>query len=358
MALKMHEIVRELFVPRKAAENARFMKYLLSSFAAVLLLFFAATGAHAQLPAGQDPTQPYLSNAPTASETEAYPEQAGNSPLLTIRRRVDEVNVVFTATNGRGKFVRDLSQSDFRVLDNNQPPQSILDFRRETNLPLRVGLLVDDSGSVKSRFLFEQNAAISFLKQVVRQGTDRAFVIGFNSHSKLMKDFTDNTAQLSSAIDNLKAGGGTALYDAVYLACKEKLLKTGDERPVRRAIIVLSDGEDNQSEVSLGKAIQMAQRAEVVIYAISTDDSGLVMRGDGVLEQLANTTGGRAFFPYKMTDITKAFSAIEEELRSQYSLAYKPAEMAADGRYHSIEIIALSKKVHVRSRPGYYAPTQ
>jgi Ca-activated chloride channel family protein len=342
---------------RKTAENARFMKFLLLSLAAALLLPFAATEAHAQL-AGQDPTQPYLSSEATASDTAAYPEQAGGSALMTIHKRVDEVSVVFTATNGHGKFVRDLSQGDFRVLDNNQPPQSILDFRRETNLPLRVGLLVDDSGSVKSRFAFEQNAAISFLQQVVRPVIDRAFVIGFNSHAKLMKDFTDNNAQLSSAIYNLKAGGGTALYDAIYLACKEKLLKTGDERPVRRAIIVLSDGEDNQSQMSLGAAIQMAQRAEVVIYAISTDDSGLVLRGDGVLEQLSTYTGGRAFFPYKMNDITKSFSAIEEELRSQYSLAYKPADLSADGRYHSIEISALNKKVHVRARPGYYAPTQ
>ena len=341
-----------------AAENARFMKFLLLSLAAILLLPWATTRAHAQIQSSQDPRQPYLSNAAAASDTGAFYEQTGSSPLLTIRKRVDEVNVVFTATNGHGKFVRDLSQSDFRVLDNNQPPQSILDFRRETNLPLRVGLLVDDSGSVKSRFTFEQNAAIGFLMQVVRPGTDRAFVIGFNSHSKLMKDFTDNTTQLSSAIDNLRAGGGTALYDAIYLACKEKLLRTGDQRPVRRAIIVLSDGEDNQSQVSLGTAIQMAQRAEVVIYAISTDDSGLVMRGDCVLEQLAHYTGGRAFFPYKMSDITKAFSSIEEELRSQYSLAYKPADLAADGRYHSIEIIALNKKVHVRARPGYYAPSQ
>ncbi|HSB76983.1 MAG TPA: VWA domain-containing protein [Terriglobales bacterium] len=334
------------------------MKFLLHSLAAVLLPALAATVAPAQMVPGQSPTEPYLSSSAAAAETAAYPEQAGNSPLLTIRKRVDEVNVVFTAMNGHGKFVRDLSQSDFRVLDNNQPPQSILDFRRETNLPLRVGLLVDDSGSVKARFAFEQNAAISFLKQVIRQGTDRAFVIGFNSHSKLMKDFTDNTVALSSAIDNLNAGGGTALYDAIYLACKEKLLKAGGERPVRRAIIVLSDGEDNQSQVSLGTAIQMAQRAEVVVYAISTDDSGLVMRGDGVLEQLANATGGRAFFPYKMSDITKSFSAIEEELRSQYSVAYRPADLSTDGRYHSIEIVAVNKKVHVRARPGYYAPTQ
>ncbi|HLK34157.1 MAG TPA: VWA domain-containing protein [Terriglobales bacterium] len=334
------------------------MKFLLLSLAAALLLPFAVREMPAQVQPVPDPTAPYLSSAEAPPNVGGYSEEQGNSPLMTIHKRVDEVSVVFTATNGHGKFVRDLSQSDFRVLDNNQPPQSIFDFRRETDLPLRVGLLVDDSGSVKSRFTFEQNSAVSFLKQVLRSGTDRAFVIGFNSHSKLMKDFTDNTALLSAAIGNLRAGGGTALYDAIYLACKDKLLKTGEDRPVRRAIVVLSDGEDNQSQVSLGRAIEMAQRAEVVIYAISTDDSGLVMRGDRVLEELANATGGRAFFPYKMSDITKAFSSIEDELHSQYSLAYKPADLAADGRYHSIEIIALSKKVHVRARPGYYAPTQ
>jgi VWFA-related protein len=311
--------------------------------------------ASAQLP--QNAVSPYVSRAETASVPDTYGDDRGNS-VLTIRKRVDEVNVVFTATDGRGKFVKNLSQKDFTVLDNNRPPQSILDFQRATNLPLRVGLVVDSSGSVRSRMAFEQNSAIQFLKQVLREGTDRAFVIGFNAHSELMQDFTDSGAKLSNAVEHLHAGGGTALYDAVYLASRDKLLKTKDTQPVRRAIVVLSDGEDNQSQMSLRQAIEMAQRADVIIYAISTDDSGLIQRGDGVLQQLADATGGRAFFPYKMSDITKAFTAIEEELRSQYSLAYKPADFAADGRYHSIEIIAQNKKVHVRARPGYYAPRQ
>ena len=156
----------------------------------------------------------------------------------------------------------------------------------------------------------------------------------------------------------LHDGGGTALYDAVYKACKEKFLKDRPEHPVRKAIVIVSDGEDNQSEISKAQAIEMAQRSEVIIYAISTDDSGLVMRGDKVLEQLAEATGGRAFFPFKMKDITHSFAAIEDELRSQYVVSYKPADFDADGRYRSIEISTLKKDLQVRARKGYFAPQQ
>jgi VWFA-related protein len=285
-------------------------------------------------------------------------DEPTNAPILTIKKTVDEVNVVFTATDSHGKFVKNLSQQDFTVLDDNRPPQSILAFQRATNLPLRVGLLVDVSGSVRSRFGFEQDSATQFLTQVVHSDWDKAFVLAFNSHSQVVQDSTDDVEKLSSAIHSLHSHGGTALYDAIYIACRDKLLAADRGQPVRRAIIVLSDGDDNQSQVSLAKAIQMAQKAEVVIYAISTDDSGTVMRGDGVLQQLASATGGRAFFPNKASDVNKAFTSVEEELRSQYSLAYKPAQMAPDGSYHSIEITAQNKKVHVRARPGYYAPAQ
>jgi Ca-activated chloride channel family protein len=336
------------------------MKYLPLFVATLTALSAPVWEKPASGQAPQAAVSPYLGSteSATASASGVYGDDHGNSPLLTIHKRVDEVNVVFTATDGRGKFVKNLSQRDFMVLDNHRPPQSILDFQKATDLPLRVGLVVDSSGSVRSRFTFEQNSATQFLQQVVRAGKDRAFIIGFNSHSELMEDFTDNGAKLSEAVAHLHAGGGTALYDAIYLACRDKLLKTKDRHPVRRAVVVLSDGEDNQSQMSLQQAIEMAQRADVIVYPISTDDSGMILRGDGVLQQLADATGGRAFFPYKMSDITKAFSAIEEELRSQYSVAYKPADLAADGRYHSIEIIAQNKKVHVRARPGYYAPRQ
>ncbi|MGC2447547.1 MAG: VWA domain-containing protein, partial [Candidatus Sulfotelmatobacter sp.] len=187
---------------------------------------------------------------------------------------------------------------------------------------------------------------------------DKAFVLGFNSHTQLAQDFTDNVSLLSTGIYRLHDGGGTALYDAVYRACKEKLLKDKSDHPVRKAIIIVSDGEDNQSEFSKAQAIEMAQRAEVIIYAISTDDSGLVMRGDKVLEQLADATGGRVFFPFKMKDITRSFAAIEDELRSQYVVSYKPADFDPDGRYRSIQISSLKKDLQVRARRGYFAPQQ
>jgi Ca-activated chloride channel family protein len=282
--------------------------------------------------------------------------QAGT--MLTIHKRVDEVNVLFIATDKHGKFVRDLGQNDFSILDDHKPPQSILNFRRETDLPLHLGLLVDVSGSVHSRFDFEQNASISFLQHSIRAGFDKAFVVGFNKQSDMTQDFTDNVQLLSDGIHRLQDGGGTALYDAIYRACKEKFLKDRPDHPTRKAIVIVSDGEDNQSEYSRAQAIEMAQRAEVIIYAISTDDSGLVLRGDKVLEQLSEATGGRAFFPFKMKDITHSFAAIEDELRSQYVVSYKPADFDADGRYRSIEISALKKDLQVRARKGYFAPQQ
>lgn len=285
-------------------------------------------------------------------------DEPQSGTMLTIHKRVDEVNVLFIATNKHGKFVRDLTQNDFSILDDHKPPQSILNFKRETDLPLHLGLLIDVSGSVHSRFEFEQNAAISFLQHSVRAGFDQAFIVGFNQKSQMAQDFTDNVQLLSDGIHRLQDGGGTALYDAIYRASKDKFLKDRPDHPTRKAIVVVSDGEDNQSEVSRAQAIEMAQRAEVIIYAISTDDSGLILRGDKVLVQLAEATGGRAFFPFKMKDMTRSFAAIEDELRSQYVVSYKPADFDADGRYRSIEISALKKDLQVRARKGYFAPQQ
>jgi Ca-activated chloride channel homolog len=307
-----------------------------------------------------------------SSTTAALPAAAASSdknndknndddePILTIKKRVDEVNVLFIATDRHGKFVRNLNQADFSIFDDHKPVKSILNFRRETDLPIELGLLMDVSGSVQGRFGFEKDAAIGFLQHMIRPGYDRAFVVGFNKESHLTQDFTDKVPLLAAGVQRLSNGGGTALYDAIYKACKEKLLRdqTQSDHPIRRAIVILSDGEDNQSETTRSQAIEMAQRAEVLIYAISTDDSGLILRGDKVLEDLASATGGRAFFPYKMKDITRSFAAIEDELRSQYAVSYKPSGFDADGRYHSIEITALKKDLQVRARRGYYAPRQ
>ena len=301
----------------------------------------------------------YMSGAPVASPS--YPSGTPDdhdSAIITIHKRVDEVNVLFIATDKHGKFVRDLNQDDFSILDDHKPPVAIINFRRETDLPLDLGLLIDVSGSVNGRFGFEQEAATSFLEHILRARFDKAFVVGFNGQSHMAQDFTDNMQLLSVGVRSLHDGGGTALYSAIYRACKEKFLKDRPDHPLRKAIVIVSDGEDNQSDVSRAQAIEMAQRAEVIIYAISTDDSGLVLRGDKVLEQLAEATGGRAFFPFKMKDITHSFAAIEDELRSQYVVSYKPADFDADGRYRSIEISSLKKDLQVRARKGYFAPQQ
>ena len=307
-------------------------------------------------PAQNSPAS-YVASSNSALPVSAPADDPQDS-ILTIRKRVDEVNVLFIATDKHGKFVRNLTQGDFHFLDDHKPVQSIVAFRRETDLPLKMGLLVDISGSVRTRFDFEQDAATSFLQHVIREGFDKAFVMGFNGHQQLAQDYTDNVPQLSKAVHSLNNGGGTALYDAIYQACHDKLLKEQSDRPTRKALIVLSDGDDNQSGYTQAQAIEMAQRAEVIIYAISTDDSGLVLRGDKTLEKLADATGGRAFFPFKMKDIRNSFAAIEDELRSQYVVSYHPADFDADGRYRSIEISALKKDLQVRARKGYYAPRQ
>ncbi|MBO0910278.1 MAG: VWA domain-containing protein [Acidobacteria bacterium] len=301
----------------------------------------------------------YMNSANALAVSSPGIDSTQPNSIVTIKTRVNEVNLLFIAMDKHGKFVRDLNQHDFSILDDHKPPQSIVRFSQETDLPLRMGLLVDTSGSVHGRFQFEQEAATGFLQHVIRHHYDRAFVMGFNAHGEVAQDFTDDVSQLSAGIQRLENGGGTALYDAIYSACKEKLLKedSGD-RPMRRALIIVSDGEDNQSDHTLAQAIYMAERAQVIIYTISTDDSGLILRGDRTLEQIADATGGRAFFPFKMKDIKNSFSAIEDELRSQYVVSYHPADFEANGRFRPIEVTSVKKDLQVRARKGYFAPQQ
>jgi VWFA-related protein len=320
-------------------------------------------------PQGGSATQPTQQNGAAPSNTTPQ-SNAATSPgtsgsdapddsLTIIRKRVDEVNVVFTVTDKRDHFVKDLTENDFRVYDANKPALSIASFSRQTNLPLRVGLLIDASNSVRDRFKFEQESAIEFLNQIIRPRYDKAFVIGFDTTPEVTQDFTDSPEQLSKGVRMLRAGGGTAMFDAIYFACRDKLMGVDKGQiATRRAIILLSDGEDNQSRVSRDEAVEMAQRAEVIIYAISTNTSGLVTRGDKVLKFFSEQTGGKAFFPFKIEDVANAFTEISDELRSQYAISYKPADFTADGKYRSIEILADNKKYHVRARKGYYAPKQ
>jgi len=294
----------------------------------------------------------------TGTTSPAPSGQSEDDSLATIRHTVNEVNVVFTVTDRHGHYVRDLKKDNFKVVDDNKPPAEIRSFRAEANLPLEVGLLVDASNSVRDRFKFEQQAAVEFLNQTIRRKYDEGFVVGFDVTPEVTQDFTDNTELLSIGVRALRPGGGTAMYDALYFACRDKLLKAQHVGPVRRAIILLTDGEDNQSHVTREEAIEMAQRAEVIVYTISTNLSGAGHHGDKVLERIADATGGRAYVPFQITEVANAFAAIQEELRSQYAIAYKPADFVSDGRYRSVEIVALGQKgLRVRSRHGYFAPS-
>jgi len=314
----------------------------------------------AVVPPANDAAQnqpPKTGTSPSGSP--AGTNQSDDDSLTTIRHTVNEVNVVFTVTDRHGHYVRDLKKENFKVVDDNKPATDIRSFHAEANLPLEVGLLVDASNSVRDRFKFEQQAAVEFLNQTIRPKYDEAFVVGFDVTPEVTQDFTDNTEKLSVGVRALRPGGGTAMYDALYFACRDKLMKAQHNGPVRRAIILLSDGDDNQSHVTREEAIEMAQRAEVIVYTISTNLSGAGHHGDKVLERIADATGGRSYVPFQISEVSNAFVAIQEELRSQYALSYKPADFISDGRYRSIEILALGQKgLRVRSRRGYYAPAQ
>ncbi len=334
---------------------------LLSSLLAVgagALAQSAPAAAPAVTSVAQSSTVPPSSNAvkPDQKPSDPTPPTADDS-LTTIRATTNEVNVVFTVTDKHGRRITDLKQNDFHVLDDNKPPQEIRSFHAETNLPLQVGLLIDASNSVRDRFKFEQQSAIEFLNQTIHLRYDQAFVVGFDVTPEVTQDFTDNTELLAKGVRELRPGGGTALYDALYYACRDKLMKAPKSTNVRRAIILLSDGEDNQSHVTREEAIEMAQRAEAIVYTISTNVSGTKGAGDKVLERIADATGGRPFFPFQIRDVANAFAEIQDELRSQYAISYKPADLKADGHYRTIEIVANDRKnLRVRSRRGWYAP--
>jgi VWFA-related protein len=275
-----------------------------------------------------------------------------------IKVRVDLVNVLVTVTNKKNRLENGLGKEDFRVFEDNKP-QTIRYFSRETDLPLRIGVLVDTSASVRERLRFEQEAAIDFLTTTLRPGKDLAFVEAFDVQPLMVQDYTDDLEKLSKAIRSLMAGGVTSLYDAIYNSCRQKMLVFPPPEPyLRRVMIIISDGVDNQSEHTREEALAMAQHAEVTIYAISTNETGTPEHGDKVLRRLAEQTGGRAFFPFKPNETAADFQQIARELRSQYSLAYVSTNKTHDGSFRSISIEPLQKGLLVRAKPGYFAPSE
>ena len=290
------------------------------------------------------------------------PAPSGSSQITTeskpIKVRVDLVNVLFTVTDKKNRLVLDLLKDDVRVSEDNKP-QSIRYFSRESDLPLRIAILIDTSNSIRDRLRFEQEAAVDFLTTTVRPGKDLAFIVAFDVEPQLLQDYTDSTEKLSRAVRTLQAGGGTGLYDAIFFSAKEKMLFFPPPEPyLRRVMIIISDGRDNQSEHTREESLAMAQRGEVTIFTISTNRSGLAQQGDKVLKYLAEETGGRAFFPFSASDLATDFQEIARELRSQYSLAYVSSNAAHDGTFRAITVQTKDKGVRVRAKSGYFSPSQ
>ncbi len=275
----------------------------------------------------------------------------------TYRVNVDLVNLLCSVWDkNTNAFVTNLVKEDFTVLEDDQK-QEIRNFVRETNLPLTIALLVDTSSSVAPKLKFEQEAAISFFHNVLRE-QDRAMVLEFDSGVSMVQDFTNDPNKLAKGIRGLRAAGGTALYDAIYHVCDEKLIRENG----RKAIVILSDGDDTSSKMAFEPALEMALRAETIIFAISTSRGGYFgvtsdTAGDKLLKRFAEDTGGQAIYPFKIEELEDSFRQINQELRSQYSIGYLSANSRRDGTYRKVEIKVAERGLRLNYRKGYYAPT-
>jgi VWFA-related protein len=333
------------------------------TFALLLPVAFAATPLHAQT----KPTPPTVSAAaapqtssaaqqpPASKATAPGQSPSQEEPITTIKVQVNEVNLIFTVTDKKGRFITGLQRQNFGLLDDGRPPEAVLGFTQQTNLPLRVGIMLDTSSSIRQRFQFEQDSAIEFLLQVLHLN-DKAFVEGFDISTDVAQGFTNNVDLLNQGIRKLRPGGGTALYDSLYKTCRDQMLDLPEPGSVRRALILVSDGDDNYSRAQESDAIKMCQRANTIVYAISTNVSPSRDKGDDVLKAISEATGGQAFYPTKIEDVAVGFHNIEQELRSQYSLVYRPADFRQDGSFRTIYLQALDPRYHVRAQKGYFAP--
>jgi Ca-activated chloride channel homolog len=287
-----------------------------------------------------------------AAQRQTAAEPSDDRIILDVTR----VNILFAVTDKKGRFVTNLNRDDFEVFETKKQ-QNILEFTAETNLPLRLGILIDTSNSIRDRFRFIQDAATEFLKSVMRPEVDRTVLVSFDTSAQMISDLTNDIDKLEKGIKDLRPGGGTALYDAIFFSCRDKLIIDQPRHKFRRALVILSDGDDNQSRYTREQALEMAQKTDVVIYTISTNRSGTETEGDRLLKYLARETGGMAFFPFKVQDMQQSFTNIANELRSQYNLFYRPEPLRADGLYHTVDVRVKNKKdLQVRARRGYYAP--
>ena len=282
------------------------------------------------------------------------PADSGEQP--PIRVDVTRVSLLFTVQDKKGRFITDLSKDEFQVVENKKP-QTIAEFSAESDLPLRLAILIETGNTVRERFRFQQDAAVNFIETAVRHGRDKAMLMSFDTSPEVVAPLSDDTQKITASIRALRPGGGAALYDAIFTACRDHLTKEQPAEKFRRAMIILGDGEDNQSRWTREQALEMAQKADVVIYTISTNISRIDTAGDKTLRYFAQETGGQAFVPFQASDLDQSFEDIANELRHQYIALYRPEPLKADGLYHTVEIKVKSRKdLIVRARHGYYAP--
>lgn len=307
--------------------------------------------------AGLAPAVAPLAFAPLAlaQRPAAPPKETPQAQTGTITLDVTRVNFLYTVKDKRGRFVTNLAKEDFEIVESKKQ-QEILEFVAETNLPLRLGVLIDTSNSIRDRFRFQQEAAVEFIKSVMRD-QDKAIVVSFDSAAELIADMTPDVEKLEKSVRSLRPGGGTALYDAVFFSCRDKMMQDQPMHKFRRALVLISDGDDNQSRYTRDQALEMAQKADTVIFTISTNITKMPSDGDKVLKYIADETGGEYFQPFRATDLSQSFENIANELRSQYNVLYRPEPLKTDGLFHPVSIrVKTRKELIVRARKGYYAP--
>jgi Ca-activated chloride channel homolog len=314
----------------------------------------------------------------------------------TIRATVQLVNVPVTATTKRGQRVIDLSMDEVQVFEDGVQ-QKITHFERETRTPLRIGLIVDTSNSARARLSYEKDAGQQFVDLVLANGNpkNQVFLETFDATSSIVQDFTNDPDLLAEKIQDLKSGGGKALYDAIYFACREKMLKTGPREEIRRILVVVSDGLDVQSQHTLDQVISMARMAETMIFTVGTAAYGYDNPGDKLLEEMATETGGYPSFPLRyapgtdlesgylahqqigatsqnkglgagtgglsserLINLVEALQGIGRDLSEEYTIGYRPLRDVMDGTYRSIKVVTTRRGVSLRWKPGYFATAE
>ncbi len=275
---------------------------------------------------------------------------------VVVRKRVEEVRVAFSARDGR-KLVRNLGRDQLTVIDNGQRPATITSFQQDSSLPLRVALVIDHSDSMQKGFAAEQQAARAFLERFLRTNLDSVFVVDFSIQASISPMSSSTDQVTADGINQLEASGQTALYDALLAAAHGFDEQPSDTAPSRRIMILLSDGEDNYSRSGLPDAVESLQRADIAVYAMTAHNSHFEFRGDAVLQHIADATGGRAFILKSYDAVDRVFADVERELRTQYSMTFRPPTPRACG-YHTIRIVPSDSKLRIHARDGYYACSQ